>query len=152
MPWPCLFYFQVWLTIHAAMNYSSLGAGICFEAARYLKLHYNMQPVHMIISSAAAPQVSRRTWWLDKHWGKKIAWQTKRTGLVTQSFLSTNVRWGEMRDEPKEGLHRKLLVKSYGTDSASGKFFKLAYCNPCLSVPIFVLFGLFFFPIWKYKI
>ncbi|XP_020601729.1 S-acyl fatty acid synthase thioesterase, medium chain-like [Orbicella faveolata] len=37
----------------------SLGAGICFEAARYLKLHYNMQPVHMLISSATAPQIPR---------------------------------------------------------------------------------------------
>ena len=47
------------LTNHIVIDYLiSLGAGICFEAARYLKLHYNMQPVHMLISSATAPQVS----------------------------------------------------------------------------------------------
>ena len=57
---------------------TSLGAGICFEAARYLKLHYNMQPVHVLISSATAPQVSRSTLWLDKDWRRKIAWDTKR--------------------------------------------------------------------------
>ncbi|KAJ7387096.1 hypothetical protein OS493_004060 [Desmophyllum pertusum] len=37
----------------------SLGARLCFEAARYLKLHYDIQPVHMIISSATAPQIPR---------------------------------------------------------------------------------------------
>jgi len=37
----------------------SLGAGICFEVARHLKLHYDIQPVHMLISSSSAPQVPR---------------------------------------------------------------------------------------------
>ena len=36
----------------------SLGAGISFEVARHLKLHYDIQPVHMLISSSSAPQVS----------------------------------------------------------------------------------------------
>lgn len=33
---------------------------MCFEAAKYLKLYYNSQPVHLLISSATAPQVSKK--------------------------------------------------------------------------------------------
>ena len=40
--------------------FSSLGARLCFEAAKYLKLYYNSQPVHLLISSATAPQVSKK--------------------------------------------------------------------------------------------
>ncbi|XP_027051991.1 S-acyl fatty acid synthase thioesterase, medium chain-like [Pocillopora damicornis] len=39
----------------------SLGARLCFEAAKYLKLYYNSQPVHLLISSATAPQVAKIT-------------------------------------------------------------------------------------------
>ncbi|PFX31715.1 S-acyl fatty acid synthase thioesterase, medium chain [Stylophora pistillata] len=39
----------------------SLGTRLCFETARYLKLNYNMQPVHLLISSATAPQVSEKS-------------------------------------------------------------------------------------------
>lgn len=34
-----------------------MGGLLCFEAARYLKEHYGVEPIHLLISGASAPQV-----------------------------------------------------------------------------------------------
>lgn len=54
-----MFSFHLFLICLYFSNYS-MGAVMCFEAARHLKTKHGIEPMHLLISSASAPQVIKQ--------------------------------------------------------------------------------------------
>ena len=56
--------YVLWISIFVI----SLGAGLSYETAKYLKNTYGIEPVHMLISGATAPQVDYVRLFITWYW------------------------------------------------------------------------------------
>ncbi|XP_031561904.1 S-acyl fatty acid synthase thioesterase, medium chain-like [Actinia tenebrosa] len=65
----------------------SLGAGIAFETARYLKKHYGLEPSHLLISGTSGPEVPRTSAGASRLSNEQLADKIKHWGGTPQAIL-----------------------------------------------------------------
>ncbi|KAK3737468.1 hypothetical protein QZH41_008355, partial [Actinostola sp. cb2023] len=111
----------------------SMGAGICFEAARHLKVHYGLQPSHLLISGAGAPQVPRKSLGISQITNAQLADKIKNWGGTPQAILDNK----EIMDISVRILRADLtLVEKYRFIICTFILLYYSSADPVLSCPI----------------